>query len=508
MKWPAPAVLLAAAACHSGGHDSDVVAVEVKSPVQARLMLREHEEAASCTGTNGVVERLSCIFQTTMTTCAYVELESPELAAVPFGKDLAACQGLSSWGPRVLVAGAGTDYRLEADPAGGRIAYSRGGSSATVAYLIDGVAVGVDSTDWPVDWNTLSPLDDLIAAFYSAAGPDTPTGNRLLAYAQSRGGERAVVELMNRLTESSIDRWAGLYEHLEDEALKREALSGLHAHLRGDDAAQLVSDLIAYPELQPRDFTALVATAAERWVRDNGDWYTLSPLLDELQRRKHPAAAELACRIYGMQLLSSMPSAGYSEYDEVADPDAQAGALAIIAREKAPCRWVGIALQNDPCAVEHRCLPDGGLPDPEAEDLLYDEDTGAPIITARPLCSRAVALSAVRRGIAAEDDEELEDLPLQGPLLLAAGYAHDAIPKELFARNARRLYRFDFPPPPPPTAERADAGETNDPPCQRPRDLSGAVCHLPLDVTEVTFNGCRLRIDDKARVVRVEELKP
>lgn len=504
-KVACPLFLLAA--CKSGKHDADVQVAEVKGPVAARMLLREHEEAASCAGVSGITERLGCIFSTTMTTCAWAELESPELAAHPMGKDLSACQALGNTGPRVQVGGTGTDYHLEADPAGGRLAYSRSVTEAAVAYVLGGIVVGVEMTPLPVDWAKVPSLDSRLSTFFSGNG-DSDVGQRLLVYAQTKGGEKAVVELMNEVAESSVDRWHSLYARLEDEGLKRQALAKLHEQLKEGDEA-LITDLIAYPDVQPRDFTALLATAAEATVSANADWYTVSPLLEELQRRKHPLAGELACRIYGMQVLSAMPSAAY-EYDEVQDPDAESGALVILAREKTPCRWVAIALERSPCDDAHRCLLDGGLPDPDGDgEDLYDEN-GEPLVEQRPLCSKRVALSALRRRVSAEDGEEYEDLPATGPLLLAAGYTHDALPKDLVAKNARRLYRYVYPPAPKPEPgdELYEYDDTPAVPCQRPRDLPSAVCHLPLDVTEVTYNGCRLRIDDKAGVVRVEELKP
>ncbi|MBL8957151.1 MAG: hypothetical protein JNK82_40635 [Myxococcaceae bacterium] len=477
--------------------------------MHARLVVREHDESVPCVGAGGLIERLTCIFQTQATTCAWVELESPELAASPLGNDLSACQALTSFGPRVIVPGQGVTYGLEVDPAGNardghRLAYTRDGVQATVAYVIDGHSVGITNAAWPPVWKAIPPLDDRLATLF-AGTTDALAQRRLREYTLANGGERRLVTL---LTGVGVDRWRDLYDHLEDPEARRDALKLLHARL-GDpdeDQVQLLADLTEHPELQPADFTALLANAAERSVRESDDWYAVAPLLEELHRRKHPAAADLACRVFGMQTLSSMPSGDHA-YDEMGDPDAVAGALVIIGQQKVPCPWVAIALERDPCSETYRCEPDGGLVEPDGDEAEYDEETGEPILRARPLCGRAAALSALRRGVAAEGDEEYEDIPAaDGPVLLGVGYLHGQVPKELVAKNARRMYRFEYPPVP--TEQEVEDGAAYDEPCRRPRDLPGAVCHLPLSVTDVTFNGCRLHIDDKAHVVRVEELKP
>jgi hypothetical protein len=500
-SWAGAVLVLCA--CHSSPHEADAVVAEVKAPIHARIMLREHEEPVDCTGTTGVVERITCIFHTSNTTCHWLEIDSPELSARPFGTDLNACNSLPPYGARVRLAESPTGWELEADPAGTRLAYHRPKEGAIVAYVLDGVVVGANvSTPVPVKWSDVPTLDDNLVDLFTVA--DAETGRRLLAYAERSGGETKVVDLMRPIADSSVDRWFELYDRIEDAELKSRALAALHERVREEDAPkELLVGLIAYPEVQPADFHALLADAAKLELSGYTDWYSLQPLLDELAQRKDPLAGELACRVYGMQVLSSMPDSSQVYYEESTDLEVERGALAIVARQKTKCPWVQIALDNAPCSEALRCLTDGGLPDPEAElDDPYDPVTGEPIYVARPLCSRAVAAAALGR-LAPKDDEEYEPEPELGPLLLAAGYAEGVVSRELLSRNARRMYRYQYPKPPPPDED----GYPEEPPCSRPRNLPDAVCKLPLSVSELVFNNCRARIDDKAQVVRVEELK-
>lgn len=502
--WASAVLVLCA--CHSSPHEADVVVAEVNAPIHARIMLREHEEPVDCTGVSGVVDRITCIFQTSSMTCHWLEIDSPELAARPFGTDLNACNSLPPHGPRVRVGESPTGWQLEVDSAGARLAYYRPGDTATVAYVLDGVVVGANvSTAVPVKWADVPTLDDNLVALFSVA--DTETGRRLLAYAEKSGGEAKVVDLMRPIADSSVDRWFELYDRLEDGELKRRALAGLHERLHEEVVSmELVVGMIAYPEVQPPDFHELLADAAQIELSAYTDWYTLQPILEELAERKDPLAGELACRVYGMQVLSALPGSSQVYYEESSDLEVERGALAIVARQKTKCPWVQIALDSDPCSESLRCLTDGGLPDPEAElDDPYDPITGEAIYVARPLCSRAVAASAIKRLVPKQDDEDedYEPGPEIGPLLLGAGYAEGVVSKELLSRNARRMYRYQYPKPPPPDED----GYQEEPACSRPRNLPDAVCKLPLAVNELVFNNCRARIDDKAQVVRVEELK-
>lgn len=504
MKPRCGAALALLLGCHSSTHESDVVAFEVTAPLHARIMMREHEEPIECSGVSGLVERVSCIFQTSLTTCTWLELDSPELAAHPFGHELQACQMLPPRsGPRIAVGDAPV-HGLEVDPGGGRVAFQHA-SGATVVYALDGVVVGTAPVAWPVKWPAVPALDARLGEFF--AGADEDTARRLLAYAEKAFGTTRVVDLMLPVADASIDRWYELYQKLDDEASKQKALGALHQRLKDEDVPlELVTGLAAYPDVQPAGYRDLVAEHAKAQVALYDDWYSVQPLLAELARRRDPLAGELSCRIYGMQVLSSQPAMNDEYYyGENIDPDAQAGALAIVGQLKTPCPWVGISLEQEPCATALRCLADGGLPDPEGEEEeMYDPDTGDAVYVARPLCSRAVAARALREATAGEASEEgLSPAPV-GPLLLAIGYEQGSVSKELVARNARRMYRFVWPTPPPVN----DDGYQDDAPCQRPRNLPNAICGLPLSVTEVVFNNCRARIDDKAHVVRVEVNEP
>ncbi len=506
MTRPWAGAVLVLCACHSSPHEADAVVAEVKAPIHARIMLREHEEPVDCAGLTGVVERITCIFHTSSTTCHWLEIDSPELAARPFGTDLNACNSLPPYGARVRLGESPTGWELEVDPSGSRLAYHRPKDSATVAYVLDGVVVGANVTARvPVNWSEVPTLDENLVDLFTVA--DAETGRRLLAHAEKSGGEAKVVELMRPIAESSVDRWFELYDRIEDAELKSRALVALHERVHEEDAPkELLVGLIAYPQVQPADFQALLADAARLELSGYTDWYSLQPMLDELVARKDPLAGELACRVYGMQVLSSMPDSSQVYYEESADLEVERGALSIVALQKTKCPWVQLALDNDPCSESLRCLTDGGLPDPEADlEDPYDPITGEAIYVARPLCSRAVAASAIKRlAPKADDDEgEYEPEPQIGPLLLGAGYAEGVVSKELLSRNARRMYRYQYPKPPPPDED----GYQAEPACSRPRNLPDAVCKLPLTVNELVFNNCRARIDDKAQVVRVEELK-
>jgi hypothetical protein len=142
----------------------------------------------------------------------------------------------------------------------------------------------------------------------------------------------------------------------------------------------------------------------------------------------------------------------------------------------------------------------------EGEDFDGESESAPP---PRPLCSAEVASRTI--ALMGGGDEGLSWSEYPGPLLLAAGHQRGAVSKDLLLRNARRLYRYLSPAVPKVDIDAGSADDADpvedDPPCSRPRDLGEAVCRLPVNVTELSYDGCRLQIDDKAKVVRVEALK-
>jgi hypothetical protein len=482
---------------------SDTVAIEAKGRVHARVMEREHEAQVSCDGASGVLERLQCIFKSSVTRCSWVEIDSPALAAQPMGSDLQACRDLPGRGPRVALDRPTpvTGWRLDADPKEERVAVGSG-SEAVVLYLLDGTVVGSTSAAWPVSWSGVDRLDAHLEDFFSSS-PEGATSERLLEYALRTQGEATLVRMIDRVVETSIDRWHDGYQRLEDPNNKREALKLLHARLRGDvSVIELLAGLVAYPDAQPSNFERLLAAAASDSVVQGVDWYTMQPLLAELARRQNPLADRLACRIYGEQVIGALPGTE-DMYSQAADTSKRDDALEFLARSKVPCPWVAIALDANPCSPLLRCALDGGAPNDEEAVAGGD---GVDPVSVRPLCSRDVA-------------DRMLDLPQYGPegaagdpysgvALLAAGYARGALSRELVLRNARRLYRYQYPPAPSPSSD--DEEPVSDalmPLCRQPGNLPDAVCQLPLTVTDLEYGGCRLHIDDKAKVVRVEEVE-
>jgi hypothetical protein len=504
--WALFAVL---AACAKGkGAPSDAVVAEVTSPAHVTLRVREVEEPADCTSLSGL-DWAKCLFRTTTTDCAWLEVDSPSLAAAPMGSKLEDCRRLGFTGARFRLAEAPyTGARLEVAPDADRFAVELAPGSGALMWLLDGEVVGAGSTAWPPDWSVAPTLSQQLPALFVQA--DELTRHKLSAYARRSGGDAAVVELMNLIDDQAIDHWAAMYDLLADEALKEKALAAMHDELREGDALEVLTSLIAYPELQPKDFATLMAWAAAEQVAINGSWYDYEPLLEELLKRGDARAGELACRVYGQQVLGSLYGA-ISEYDELSDPEAENGALSIVAKTKALCPWIQIALDRDPCASDLRCELDGGLKgDPYLDDgSQYADDLASPVAQ-EPLCSRAAADLAIE---APPEDEQGAPVNQHGPVLLAAAYARAAISPELLRRNARRMYRIDRPALLRPAGydggEEFDGWEleADEGPCRRPRALADAVCRLPLTATDLSFAGCRLHIDDKAKVVRVEELK-
>src|SRR5262249_24639140 len=157
-------------------------------------------------------------------------------------------------GPRVsLVNLPPSMIDLAADPSGGRLAVPIAPGIARIFWLLDGRVVGSGTGNWPPKWAAEPTLDERLVEIFAV--PDRETAQRLLQYALKTGGEPIVVDMMSELGDSEFPRWAEVYESLKSADLKQQALAAIDTRMREGPSVELVSSLINYPELQPKDFT-------------------------------------------------------------------------------------------------------------------------------------------------------------------------------------------------------------------------------------------------------------
>ncbi|MBK7862320.1 MAG: hypothetical protein IPJ65_27675 [Archangiaceae bacterium] len=500
--------VLALAACAddptAAGHDADRVAVELKGPPHVRVLLREHEAAPRCDPAKPWHERVRCMFSSgDVTSCAWLEVDSPALAAAPpLGPTFKDCGAVRERGvrSRLPAPGPAGGYRVDVAPEGDRIAV-KVGSAAMLFYVLDGATVGFISTPWPVSWVAVPTLEAALPRLYSLT--DASSARTLASWAIRTGGDPLLVSVLAGLDGNMLDDWQSLYAQLSSDDARRQAREALWKKVQEPDPNyELLSAFIDVdPALHPPDFHAMLRRAALEAVAEDTQWATLEPLLEGLAARDDPLAGTLACRVYGYFVVLSLADPDGSSSPQI-EPTFRDGPLALLTRTRTACPWVKVALEADPCARSLRCGPDGGLVEPDtgpAEAFSSGDDDGEGG-GSLPLCTRAVAEGVLAPPTDAGLGPEALDYP--GPLLLAAAYRQGVVSAELLQRNARRTYRFELPDQTPAREERGQES-----PCSRPDEVRDALCRLPLSTTTFEWYACRAHIDDKAKVVRVEALK-
>lgn len=541
-------LLLALAACERKPR-RDAVIAEVKTPVHAVVRAHETDVPAQCDETG--VKRLTCLFKSEHRGCLYLELghaaEEPLPPPSPLfaktgapGEEPDVCERSELWTESRLLLRAtpGDTADLREDEAGERIAVRVGAGRWEVIYLLDGELIAASSARSalamltalrpstkkpnlshvrtvefddedepdggvaPFDWSDFKTLDDSADSLVMSASEQ----HRLRLYqrmAKRRGDAWLVPALTHGPLDDTWEQGRALLTERGQQALAKELRQRLVDE--GSADAQLVRYFIDHPAERPANFADVLVEEAS-----SGRYYGDTGGLEALLELGDARAGTLACQFLGAQSVESLVN-GYDDYGGGGGDDAVL--FAAIARTKTKCPWVSLELEKQACSTDVRCTTKGEVEGYETD--LGDEPLPALLEAPQnPLCSARAAAALLAQWKPGTSWQEGDPELPRNALLLAAAYEQGALSKDVLFRNERRQYRVEHSPPlPKKRSNQSDdeyVGELDARACaSMPTDGPTVACRLPLSITEATFNGCRLRIDDaKKTLTLIEEAPP
>lgn len=448
--------------------------VEVTTPLHVTVRVIEFAAEVDCDAAGDLKAELKCrLRRAPRAGCTYVE--AGDDADAPLRRtaapSMATCDTLPPRRP-LLTGTPDKRARIVFDDTGTRAAVLFG-DDAWLLYFWEGQLLearnaslmptgrGVVS-DGAVDWKQVPPLLTVALSHTHRIEPDalmklvdaTPDAQQAL--------DDGVVQALEAGTLRPGDVvWSRLAQRLGERGHQRVRDALLRLVREGSEDALEWAEA---DESIPRE--ALLAALRVAL----GDAYASPLLFDALFRLSPDEAALLACREVENYELAR---------ESYVEPDDLGAALALIAQHRVKCAWLQPLLLRHACdeALRHEPTED------EAESL-----GDAPLLSAEEK-ARVLKHKLMSEDERARVDEAYDDEGRWGPLLLLAAEAQGPLPAEFLQRNRRRTYRrvYRF-------AGRAELDPCNDTDMAPPE----WACRMPLSLTKLERDRCRMELDDVA----------
>ncbi|MDP1823290.1 MAG: hypothetical protein Q8L48_08615 [Archangium sp.] len=477
----AAALVLALVAC--GRERPDPRLAEVTAPLHVTVRVIDAPVARACVGTT--LEQVSCLMsRAERQGCVYVEVgEAADVPVRSKAPEPLRCMILELPGERaVLVNQPGRKATLFVEPGGERVVvdlgdslhalYLRQGRLRLTRQVWEGPATRPGTLfhpDGALNWSHIPPFLSVMSSLDLIGLSD---GDLEALLAQTPGGKATLKQALVAMTDEANTlgvSWSLVLSKLEpaDRAEVRDAL--VREVSSGNDGA--LKWFLQRPEEQKPDFVeALDHALASSSIDASVGLLALLPLA--------PSRAEqLACELIER---SWHENTGTESYGFVPPEPV---ALAVIASRRSKCPWVLPLLERNPCDWELQC-------DPDVDD---EKET--------PLCTPAQRAAAVERTLHPKPgslDEDEDEPPSWGPVLLAAVEVQGPLPAAIAAAHDRRLYALSY---------RFKGPEEDDPCRTAPEEPADWACRLPLAVTTSSWESCRLVVDDAKKTLTVTPLE-
>lgn len=453
--------------------------LEVKTPAHVTVRVIDTPKPVDCSAAADWREQFTCtVTPTPRVGCTYVE--AGDDADAPLVRRITGTSDCGSLGGRrvMLARKPAPTVTLEFDAEARRAAvrvdadewvlflHRRQLLQAQTADKRGRITTMKRGVDGGVLWGTVPPLLAMVplhvASFTDAELDElflsTPDAQRIYDAAVASAVRSGFVT-------PDVEGWDRVVARLDDDG--REQLRAAYLELLRDGE----DDALTWLEEDKTLPRATLVTALDEALRRN---VQASPMLfDALFRLEPELAAAQAC---GQLQTMAVDDLGFS------DGEGYGTSLALIAKYKVKCPWVAPMLEGTPC--------DPGLRRTSFED---EDDTQGdiPLATEKEK-ARALKLKFTPVEKLADDEEDFVSDDHAGWLLLAAADAQGPYPETFVKRNARRTYR----------RVNRFAGNVFDDPCiQTSTPPAEWACRMPLSLTTMEREGCRLDIDDATRTL-------